>query len=94
MYLGRAGKDIDTLDFTKIQAALSEDAQYLLPADMGVADLALMLKSDSLALTEDKFAKMDASKMTQKKIASEFTKAMVKAIANRKFIGVVIPVLA
>ncbi|MDE2104002.1 MAG: hypothetical protein KGL39_42590 [Patescibacteria group bacterium] len=95
-YLVRAGQQesFSKIDRTKIVAGLKEDAQYVLPAGIGVADLSILLPQDSVTLTEDEFAKLDTDNMSQKKIAAEFTKSMVKAVANRKFVNSVIPHLA
>jgi hypothetical protein len=65
-----------------------------MPANVSVADLAMILPTGGATLTEDAFTKLDTENMTQKKIAAEFTKAMVNAVANRKFVNSVVPHLA
>lgn len=74
--------------------SLKDEGQFVLPTGRGVADLSIILRQAQIVLTDDAFAKMDASQMTQRKIAAEFTKTMVKAVANRVFVGTVIGHLA
>lgn len=95
-YLVRAGQlnAMRAIDHKAIAKTLTADAQYVLPATIGVADLAILLPADSVTLTEDEFGKLNTDNMTQKKIAAEFTKSMVKAVANRKFVNSVVPHLA
>lgn len=92
-YLVRAGKfgDAKNIQHTDVVAALTADGQYVLPKDLGVADLAIILRTNTLCLTEDEFAKMDTTDMTQRKVAAQFTKSMVKSVANRVFVNTVIP---
>jgi Mg-chelatase subunit ChlD len=94
-YLTRAFKHeaVAALDTSAVRDALKTDGQYVLPVDLGVADLSIILRTSSLRMDEFAFAKMDASQMTQKTVAKEFTKAMVKATSNRVFVGVVVPFL-
>jgi hypothetical protein len=95
-YLIRAGKQeaAKRIEPTTITEALRADGQYVLPSDIAVADLAIILPVGSVTLTEDEFKKLDTADLTQKKIAAEFTKSMVKAQANRKFVNSVVPHLA
>lgn len=92
-YLVRAGKSEDAhkIQHETIAAQMKEDGQYVLPTNVAVADLAIILPVNSVRLTENAFAKLDTEEMTQRKIAAEFTKAMTKAVANRKFVNSVIP---
>ena len=95
-YLVRAGKQTEANQIaeTTITSSLTTDGQYVLPAAVGCADLAMILPVGSVTLTEDAFSKLNTDEMTQKKIAAEFTKSMVKAVANRKFVNSVVPHLA
>lgn len=92
--LTRAGKSFDGVNWHDMITALDTDGQFVLPADISIADCAIVLRNDSLALTENEFEKMDASNMSQRKIAKEFTKSMTKAVANRKFVNSIVPFLA
>ena len=95
-YLVRAGKmnEACLIAQSDITKSLSADGQYVMPANVSVADLAMILPTGGATLTEDAFTKLDTENMTQKKIAAEFTKAMVNAVANRKFVNSVVPHLA
>ena len=95
-YLVRAGKmnEARLIAQSDITKSLSADGQYVMPANVSVADLAMILPTGGAAMTEDAFTKLDTENMTQKKIAAEFTKAMVNAVANRKFVNSVVPHLA
>jgi hypothetical protein len=92
-YLVRAGKseEANKINRATVTATMKEDGQYVLPASMSVADLSIILPVNSVRLTENEFSNLDTEDMTQRKIAAEFTKSMVKAVANRKFVNSVIP---
>jgi hypothetical protein len=94
-YLVRTGKEdlAAQLDRSAILESLKTDGQYVLPVTVGVADLAIMLPVGSVMLTENEFKGLDTSDLTQKKIAAEFTKSMVKAVSNRKFVNSIVPFL-
>ena len=95
-YLVRAGQmtAAQAIDRKSVTSAMTADNQYVLPSAIGVADLSIILAAGTANLTEDAFAKLDTENMTQKKIAAEFTKTMVKAVANRKFVNSIVPHLA
>lgn len=92
-YLVRAGKqdESDKLDHSAIINTMKEEGQYVVPTSVAVADLAIILPVGSVQLTEDTFSKLNTDDMTQKKVAAEFTKAMVNATSNRKFVNSVVP---
>lgn len=78
----------------KIVDTLKTDGQFVLPTDLAVADLAIILPSGKLELTENEFEKLDTTNMSQRKIAQAFTKAACKAVSNRKFVNTIVPHLA
>lgn len=92
-YLVRTGKEdlAGQLVRADILESLKTDGQYVLPVAVGVADLAIILPVGSVVLSENEFKGLDTSDLTQKKIAAEFTKSMVKAVSNRKFVNSVVP---
>lgn len=92
-YMTRAGKtdEAKRLDTTKLAEQMRTDGQVIVPAHVAVADLAIILPVGSVKLTENEFGDLKTDDMTQRKIAAEFTKSMVKAVANRKFVNSVIP---
>ena len=93
-YIVRAGADESLINAEQATKDLRDNGQYVFPKDTGAADLTIILRQSQIAMDEAAFSKMDVSGMTQRKIASEFTKAMVKNTANRVFINTVVPHLA
>jgi Mg-chelatase subunit ChlD len=91
--LVRAGKleAAQNVSLESVTNELKANGQYVLPTDLAVADLSIILRTSTLELTEDEFAKLDADGLSQRKIAQAFTKSMVKAVANRVFVNTVVP---
>jgi hypothetical protein len=83
-----------TVDANVAVKDLKDQGQFVLPTGAGIADLSIILRQTAIVLSDGDFAKLNTDAMTQKKIASEFTKAMVKAVANRVFVTTVVPYLA
>jgi hypothetical protein len=89
-YLTRAGVKF-ALHVNDIRKAMEDHNQYVLPADHAVADCTMVIKPSALQLTENEFAGWNAAGATKARIATEFVKAGVKAIANRVFVNSVMP---
>jgi hypothetical protein len=94
-YAVRGGQEaaVAALGESSMLATLKDDGQYVLPQGLGVADYSVLLRVSRLTLADDAFAKLDTNGMTQRKIAAEFTKAMVKGVANRVFVNTLTPAL-
>ena len=85
---------VTAVPFETFEAEMKKSGQFVLPKDAGIADLNIVLKSETLGLQEDAFGKLNTNTMSQKKVASAFTKAMVGAVTNRVFVNTVVPYLA
>jgi hypothetical protein len=94
--LTKAGQEslTENIEPEAVTDALKEKGQYVLPTEAGIAHLSIILKADTLGLTEDAFSKLDTTDMSQRKVAAEFTKTMVAAVTNRVFVNTVVPYLA
>ncbi len=92
-YLRRAGVEGCVQD-TDVQKSMNATKQFVMPKALSIADCAMVIRPAALELTESEFSKWNADGATQKKVASEFVKSMVKATTNRLFVNTVIPFIA
>jgi hypothetical protein len=79
--LVRAGKleASQNISLESVTNDLKANGQYVLPVELAVADLSIILRTSTLELTEDEFAKLDSTDLSQRKIAAAFTKSMACA---------------
>lgn len=93
-YLVRAGKSVDELPTATIEETARKDHQYVLPKDVGVADLSMVLTPDILQLSEGAFANANTTYMSKDDIGKLFVQTMKKSVSNRVFVNTVVPYLA
>lgn len=92
-YLVRAGV-VSTATFDNVVKSVDETGQFIMASSEGVADCAMVLKPSSLTLSENEFAAWKPEKASQKKVQTQFIKAMTKAKTNRIFVNAIMPFIA